>query len=874
MEDKKWYAVPLTEVLDEVNPKAGLTEQQVIESREKFGENKLNEEKSKSLISKFFGQFKDTMIIVLMVAAAISAFAPMLEGHAPEWAEAGVILAIVILNAVVGVVQEGKAESALKALKDMSSPTAKVIRNNKEIVVNSRDLVVGDVVLLEAGDLVPADIRLLSSSSLQVQESSLTGESVPVEKSADFLGKESDVLGDRKNMVYSSGMVTYGRGSGVITQVGMSTEVGKIASMLQTTTDTTTPLQRKLDKLGKQLGFAAILACVFVFVVGLIYQHEPLEMFLTAVSLAVAVIPEGLPAISTVVLAIGVQRLAKKHAIIRTLSSVETLGSATVICSDKTGTLTQNKMTVVDYWNDNHEEKSKELATAVLLCNDSRFNDGVWVGDPTETALSEWAAKLGIDTQAVLSDYERVNEIPFDSSRKRMTTINLIDDQLTVFTKGGLDEVLAITKYIEDGDVIRPITEEDITKIQDANIKMAHKALRVLSVAKKLIDKNLPEGDPSAESELVFIGLVGMIDPPRPEVIEAIKVCKTAGIRVVMITGDHAATAEAIADEIGLLEGHRVITGKDLDLMSDDDLYNQVTEIGVYARVSPEDKMRIIDAWKKHGEIVAMTGDGVNDAPALKKADIGAAMGIVGTEVAKSAADMVLTDDNFATVVTAVGEGRRIKDNIMKAINFLLSCNVGELLTLLAATIINLGSPLLSIHILWVNLVTDSLPALALGVDPEEEGIMKRKPDRSSGLLNRSSAWRIGYQGVMVAALTLFAYYYGSNVILNTHNLPLDEQQGQTMAFFVLAMSQLVHSFNIHSPHHSVFKTFFKNKMLLLANLAAGSMMILVLFVPQIREIFQLSTLDMNHWIVSVVLILIPLPLVEIMKKLRLNGND
>ncbi len=875
MENKNWYSAPLSEVTASFDTVNGLSEEEVLQSRQSNGQNKLDEVKGRSFILRLLDQFKDTMIIVLMVAAAISAFAPMLQGHSPEWAEAGVILAIVILNAVIGLVQEGRAESALKALQDMSSPTAKVIRGGKEQIIDSRDLVVEDVVVLEAGDLVPADIRLISSSSLKVQEASLTGESVPVDKSAEYVGKEEDVLGDRRNMVYSSGMVTYGRGVGVIISVGMKTEVGKIATLLQSSGDTSTPLQRKLDKLGKQLGIGAIFACIFVFVIGLIYGHEILDMFLTAVALAVAVIPEGLPAISTVVLAMGVQRLAKKHAIIRTLSSVETLGSATVICSDKTGTLTQNKMTVVDYWNDGHDVESLTLAKAMLLCNDARLADGVWVGDPTETALSEWAAKLGIDTQSVLSESKRVNEVPFDSGRKRMTTINAYEGELVVFTKGGVDEVLAVTTAIGyDPKNPRPITDEDIIKIQDANATMAKKALRVLAVARKTIQENLDEGDSSAESNLVFLGLVGMIDPPRPEVIEAIAVCKSAGIRAVMITGDHAATAEAIAREIGLLENYRVVTGRDLDAMSDDDLYNNVREIGVYARVSPEDKMRIIDAWKKQGEIVAMTGDGVNDAPALKKADIGAAMGIVGTEVAKGAADMILTDDNFATVVTAVGEGRRIKDNIMKAVNFLLSCNVGELLTLLVATLINRGDPLLSIHILWVNLVTDSLPALALGVDPEEEGIMDRKPDRSTSLLNRNVTWRIGYQGVMVASLTLFAFYYGSNQFLNFNGNAVSIPQGQTMAFFVLAMSQLVHSFNIHSPHQSVFKTMFKNKVLILANVAAAMMMVVVLFVPPVRDIFQLAVLDFDHWMVSIILILIPLPLVELFKALKLNGQD
>lgn len=863
MSDKKWYtqsADALQEISDLSN---GLSNQQVVASRETYGENKLAEEKPRPFILKLLDQFKDTMIIILIAAALISFFLG-------EPVDSVIIMAIVILNAIIGLVQEGKAEQALKALQDMSSPNSKVIRDGKEISIPSGEIVVGDLLVLEAGDLVSADVRLTSSSSLKIQEASLTGESVPVDKFADYVGTEEDVLGDRKNMAYSSGMVTYGRGQGVVVAVGMGTEVGKIATMLQSSGQEATPLQQKLDELGKLLGYVALGACGVIFVIGLIQGGDLLDMFLMAVSLAVAVIPEGLPAIATIVLAMGVQRLVKKNAIIRNLPSVETLGSATVICSDKTGTLTQNKMTVVEYWNDDNVEWDTNLATASLLCNDSRLIDGNWVGDPTETALSEWAAKLELDTQSLLRDNKRVNEIPFDSGRKRMTTVHDMNGELVVYSKGGVDEILSVAKFYGVDGNVRPITDEDIRKIQHANVAMAEKALRVLAVAYKKIDANPGEGDASLEDSLIFMGLVGMIDPPRPEVIEAVRVCKEAGIRTVMITGDHAVTAEAIAREIGLLEDHRVVTGRDLDSMSDDELFQNVREIGVYARVSPEDKMRIIDAWKRHGEVVAMTGDGVNDAPALKKADIGAAMGVVGTEVAKGAADMILTDDNFATVVVAVGEGRRIKDNIKKAVNYLLSCNVGELITLLIAVVFNLGTPLIPIHILWVNLVTDSLPALALGVDPEEEGIMKRQPDGETGLITRSSAWRILYQGVMVGGLTLFAYLFGAGFLWEAG----DEATGQTMAFTVLAFSQLVHAYNIHSPRHTVFKTFFKNKWLVLATVANALMMFAVLFVPVLRDIFSLVTLDLFHWEVVIVLVLLPLPIVELMKLFKLNGAN
>ncbi|MFV0381587.1 MAG: calcium-translocating P-type ATPase, PMCA-type [Breznakia sp.] len=877
MESKKWFTKTLEEVQSECNQQSGLSEQEVLASREKNGINKLDEGKKRSLFSMFIDQFKDVMIIVLIVAAGLSYFAPMVLKREPGHLEdALVILTIVVLNAIVGVVQEGRAENALKALQEMSSPNAKVIRNGNEQIIPSTDIVVGDIVVMEAGDLVPADIRLLASSSLKVQEASLTGESVPVEKHAEAIVKEDAVLGDRVNMVYSSGTITYGRGSGVVVEVGMHSEVGKIASLLKSAGETQTPLQQQLNTLGKQLGVLSIIACVIVFMAGLLYNNDPVEMFLTAVSLAVAVIPEGLPAVSTVVLAMGVQRLVKKHAIIRNLPSVETLGGATVICSDKTGTLTQNKMTVVEYWNDQNEDKANDIALASLLCNDARLIDGVWVGDPTETALSEWASKIGIDTQKELDTNKRVNEVPFDSGRKRMTTINEIDGELVVFCKGGVDEILAVsTHYGVDGKAI-VLNDKHKVRIQEANEEMAKKALRVLAIAKKTIKKNYANGDASAEADLTFIGLIGMIDPPRPEVIEAIATCKKSGIRTVMITGDHAATAAAIAREIGMLdEKLHVVTGKDLDTMSDDDLFNEVKNIGVYARVSPEDKMRIIDAWKKHGEIVAMTGDGVNDAPALKKADIGAAMGVVGTEVAKGAADMILTDDNFATIVSAVGEGRRIKDNIKKAVQYLLSCNIGELLTLLIATLLDHGTPLLAIHILWVNLVTDSFPALALGIDPEEEGIMKRQPDRSNSLITKSMMWRIFYQGIMVGGLTLFAYYLGSNQItFLSHGEPIDISQGQTMAFCVLAFSQLIHAYNIHSSRKSVFTSFMKNKWLIIATVVNAIMMLAVLFVPALQDVFNLVPLDLEHWEVVIGLILLPIPIVEIMKLLKLNGID
>lgn len=854
-QNTKWYDLELDKVTQDVNVEQGLTTAQAKENLEKYGHNKLKEEKKRSILLLFADQFKDVMIIILILAALIS-------GWLGETIDAVIILAIVVVNAILGVYQEFKAENALKALQDLSAPTSHVIRNGVEVAIPSEELTLGDLVVLEAGDLVNADLRLIKTSSLKIQEASLTGESVPVEKDSHVLVDTKAPLGDRVNMAYSSGQVTYGRGLGLVVATGMHTEVGKIASILSSTKNDSTPLQKQLNQLGKILGIVAIVAVVGIFTIGVLNGKEPFEMFMTSVSLAVAVIPESLPTVSTIVLSMGVQKMVEQNAIIRTLPSVETLGSTTVICSDKTGTLTQNKMTVTDSWTlQNNDELLKRT---VYLCNDSRLLEGEWVGDPTETAMSAWAHGTEI--------HERIAEVPFDSGRKRMTTVNLIDGNQIAHSKGGLDEILAITTRIQDGDNVRPITDEDKKAIQAQNESMASNALRVLAAGYRPVEGEVKDGDPALESDLIFIGLVGMIDPARPEVKEAIRISKRAGIRVVMITGDHAITAEAIGREIGLLEdGQEVISGPELDEMSDDELKARVKNIGVYARVSPEHKMRIIDAWKSHGEIVAMTGDGVNDAPALKKADIGAAMGIVGTEVAKSASDMVLTDDNFATVVTAVKEGRRIRTNIKKAIQYLLSCNTGELFTLLIATLFNWPTPLLAIHILWINLVTDSLPALALGVDPAEEGLMDEQPDRQQSLFTKQMAWRVLYQGIMIGVLTTVAFLFGTGSLGTS---PGSLEQGQTMAFAVLGFSQLSHSFNIHSPHASVFKTIFVNKRLIQAVLINALMMLIVLLIPPVQEIFKLVPLHMMDWAIILILTFVPPVFVEVMKKLGLNGQD
>ncbi len=858
---QKWHEKALLDILSTIDVQNGLSSQDVEKSRSTYGENTLDPGKKKNFLILFLEQFQDVMIIILIAAAIISAFLG-------EVTDAFIILAIVVLNAILGIVQEGKAEKALEALKEMSAPMAKVRRNGSEVIIASKDVVVGDILILDAGDRVAADVRLIKTSSCQIQESSLTGESVPVDKSADLSLPENASLGDRINMAYSSSNVTYGRAIGLVTSIGMQTEVGKIASMLTGSEKEETPLQRKLNDLGKILGIGALVAVVLIFIIGVMYQHPILDMFLTAVSLAVAVIPESLPAVATIVMAMGVQRMAKRNAIIRNLSSVETLGGATVICSDKTGTLTQNKMTVTHYWV-SYESNLSELRKGAFLCNDARLIDGSWVGDPTETALSEWAIKSDLEVEIIKENYPRVAEVPFDSGRKKMTTVHQTPDKIVAYVKGGVDEVLAGVTRIAEGEDSRPITPQDRLDIQKANEDMGKQALRVLSLARRELETMIEDGDVNVENHLTFVGLMGMIDPPREEVKAAIKECRSAGIRPIMITGDHRTTAEAIGRQIGLMnDGDRIVTGVELDLMSDQDLFNEVEHIAVYARVSPEHKMRIIDAWKKHGDIVAMTGDGVNDAPALKKSDIGAAMGIVGTEVAKGAADMVLADDNFATVVHAVEEGRRIRDNISKAISYLLSCNVGELGVLLVATMLNWDSPLLPIHILWVNLVTDSLPALALGIDPAEKGIMKRKPNRDTSLLNKGMIYRISYQGLLISVLTIIAFLYGSNPD-NGGSLEL----GRSMAFCVLAFSQLAHSFNIHSTKRSILGSFFINKALIGATLINVTMMLAVIFIPGVNTLFKVVPIDLQHWEVVIGLSLTPILVVELMKLFKLNGK-
>jgi Ca2+-transporting ATPase len=905
---ENWYnktASDVEEILD-TNMQTGLTDLEVKKRHEKYGFNELKEAKKKSLFVRFLEQFKDFMIIVLIIAAIVSGAVGIAEGEGIT--DSIIILIVVIANAIIGVVQESKAEKSLEALKKLSGHEAKVLRNGTVQTVPARELVKGDIVVLETGDYVPADLRIFEAINFKVQESSLTGESVPVEKQANKIDEEEVAIGDRANMLFSSSLVTYGRGKGIVVETAMDTEVGKIAGIISNTEKQETPLQTKLNGLGKTLGIVALIICAIIFVIGLIQGKDAISMFMTAVSLAVAAIPEGLAAVSTIVLAIGVQKMVKKNAIVKRLPAVETLGCSTVICSDKTGTLTQNKMTVqkifvnrniydvsnldensdfIKYNKENQEVKL--LVYNGMLCNDTKISDdGNLTGDPTETALVDIALKLGF-TKNIYKELPRVDEIPFDSERKLMTTVHERNGKYIVFTKGGVDELLDIcNSYIENGEIKQDIGNFK-NMIFDANERMAKDALRVLAFAYKELEHKPTKEE--LEKDLIYVGMYGMIDPPREEAKEAVEKCKTAGIKTVMITGDHKITAVAIAKKLGILENEdEAITGLELSNMSDEELEKNIRKYSVYARVAPEHKVRIVKAWQKNGEVVAMTGDGVNDSPALKTADIGCAMGIVGTDVAKEAADVILTDDNFATVVSAVEEGRRIYDNILKVIQFLLSSNIGEIVVLLLATI---GSTiiaklcgitdiahleiLLPIHILWVNLVTDSLPALALAFDPASDDIMQRKPlKQSKGIFTKDMVFRIVYQGIMIGIITLIAFIIGlATTTEPIAGLSLDESKievGQTMAFIVLALSELVHVFNIRDSKKSIFKTnLFNNKILIGATLLSAMLMFVVLFIPALRMVFSIPILPVDNILEIVILVFSPIAVVELFKLLKIN---
>ena len=847
--------------------KTGLTCAQVEEQRAKFGENRLKEKKKKTNLQRFLEQFRDVMILILIGAAIISFVVACVEGEPKEFFEPALILVIVIVNAIMGMLQESKAEKALDALKNLSAPHARVIREGQEQVIDAAELVPGDVIKLEAGDFVPADAKLVRSVSLKCEESALTGESVPAEKDADALVAEDAPLGDRHNMVFSGCGVTYGTATAVVTATGMNTEMGKIANMLESSEETQTPLQQKLATLGKYLGIVAIVACLVIFVVGLLDGMAVMEIFMVAVSLAVSAIPEGLPAIVTIVLSIGVQRMVKKNAIIRRLPAVETLGGASVICSDKTGTLTQNRMTLVKAYTDGGalEEIGQNSALVLqllrygALCCDGSVvvrEDGTvqHIGDPTETSIVFAAEKQGMPKAKLNEENPRLAELPFDSDRKLMTTVNRVDGKLIAITKGAFD-VLA-----------QRCVRGDIEAARRVNDEMSEQALRVLAVAWRELDE-VPQNPTSEtlEKDLTFMGLVGMIDPPRPEAKQAVAVCRKAGIKPVMITGDHVVTASAIAREIGILRpGDEAVTGTQLDKMSDAELDQRVRNISVYARVSPENKIRIVKAWQRQGEVVSMTGDGVNDAPALKAADIGCAMGITGTDVAKGAADMTLTDDNFATIVDAVREGRGIYANIKKVVGFLLGTNIGEILTVFFAMILWRESPFLSMQLLWINLVTDSLPAIALGMEAVEKDVMEQKPrPKNEGLFAHGYGVRIGLQGCMFAILSLLAYQIGKNLYGAVEG-------GQTLAFMVLALSQVVQAFNMRS-FHSIFRIgVFTNRKLNGAALVSLALMALVLFIPPVAGAFGLVALSPVLYLIGLGLSLAPLIVMEIAKALEL----
>ena len=842
----------------------GKTHAQVQDAMHRYGENKLTEKKKKTFLQRFLLQFKDVMIIILLAASLLSFGIAIYEKSPKEFFEPALILLIVVLNALLGVFQESKAEKALEALKNLSSPHARVIRDGSEKIIDASLLVPGDIILLEAGDYVPADARLLYSTALKCEESALTGESLPSEKNAEASFDVRVPLGDQANMVFMGCSVTNGTAKAVVTATGMGTEMGQIASLLQEDTDDTTPLQHKLSRLGKFLGIGALVICAVIFIIGLFDKLPVMDMLMTSVSLAVSAIPEGLPAIVTVVLSIGVQRMVKHNAIIRSLPAVETLGSASIICSDKTGTLTQNRMTLTTAYIDDEvsaEEVDRNCSTDVkrllcfgTLCSDASVqvaDDGTTehIGDPTETAIVMAARQNGYDKAALNHSYPRLGEIPFDSDRKLMCTVNKINGNLIVIVKGAFD---VIAQRCISGNL------ESAEKIAN---QMGAKALRVLAVAYKeieLLPKELTSEN--LENNLTFMGLVGMIDPPRPEAKEAVKLCREAGIKPVMITGDHVITASAIAKELGILsDGDTSITGRQLDEMSDEELGDKIEKISVYARVSPENKIRIVKAWQKKDEVVAMTGDGVNDAPALKAADIGCAMGITGTDVAKGAADMTLTDDNFATIVEAVKEGRGIYANIKKVVNFLLGTNIGEVLTVFFAMLIWKQSPLISIQLLWINLVTDSFPAIALGMEAVEKDIMKNKPTKKNeSIFAGGMGIRIALQGVMFALLTLLSYYLGLKVTQ-------DASAAQTMAFIVLALCQVVQSFNMRSEH-SLFKVGpFSNHTLNWAALLSVVLVALVVFTP-VSVVFQLVYLTPKMYMAALGISFVPLAVMELYK--------
>lgn len=847
--------------------KDGLTQAEAAERLAKNGKNKLAENKKKPAIVKFLSQFVDPMIIVLLAAAIVSSVISVVQAEYTELIDAGIILVIVIINAVIGFVQENKAENALEALRNKNKPYAKVIRGGERLSVLAEELVVGDIVILEAGDVVPADLRLLTSSSLKIEEAALTGESVPIEKNADAVLTEKAPLGDRVNTAYSGGTVTYGRGSGVVVATGMNTEMGKIAQMLSEVKESPSPLNKQLGKTAKILSIGVLAIALVIFLISVFaYRKDALDAFMTAVAIAVAAIPEGLPAVVTIVLALGVQKMSARRAIVKNLPSVETLGCCEVICSDKTGTLTLNKMTVREIYCPSGNERL--LQNIMALCNDTAVSADGLLGDPTETALVAYAQQMGVNFEELTANYPRINEKPFDSDRKLMTTVHEADGKKVSYTKGAPDMLLARCKFILTAQGVEPLTEEIAEEIKAANSAMANKALRVLAAA-------YCDGESLDEENMIFVGLTGMIDPPRADVKDAVAQCRAAGIQVIMITGDHLDTACAIARELDILrDGNLKATGAELDAMSDEELYANIGNFAVFARVSPENKVRIVKAIKYHKKVVAMTGDGVNDAPSIKEADIGIGMGITGTQVSKDAADIILTDDNFATIVGAVEEGRKIFSNISKAIQFLLSANIAEVLCLFISSVVLagiVGDPefvfLTPVMILWVNLVTDSFPALSLGIEKAENDVMNLPPRKSdSSLFAGNMGKDIILQGIMQTALVMASFCLGYFVIGDA-DPEIAHRQASTMAFVSLCLIQLFHSFNLRSQRNSVLnKKFFSNKFLDLSALLGIALTVAVVLIPGLDTVFKTAWLSGWEWLTAIGVAVLIIPFVEIQK--------
>jgi len=845
------------------NKDTGLSESEAEKRLLKYGLNKLKEKKQTSLLVDFFRQFNDFMVIVLIVAAVVSFTVSIIKGE-KDFLDPIIILLIVVLNAILGLIQENKAKKAIDALKSMSAPEAKVIRGGNLKVIKADKLVPGDLIVVETGDFVPADARLISTVSLKAEESALTGESVPSEKNENSLFDKDVPLGDQSNMIFSGTSISQGHGKAIVCKTGMDSEMGKIASMIMSDEQTQTPLQKKLAQTGKILGLGALAICFVIFFLGIFRGISPFDMFMTSISLAVAAIPEGLPAIVTIMLAIGVQVMAKKNAIVKKLPAVETIGNTSVICSDKTGTLTRNKMKVVELF---PLELKEKILTYSTLCSDSYLNSsGEIKGEPTENALVASALGCGLDKNKLLEKFPKVGEIPFDSGRKLMTTIhNAGKSNYIVITKGAPDILInKCTQYFKNDSAV-PMTEAIKSSFLRKNRKMAESALRVIAVAYKEIGyiQKKPKTE-QTECDLIFVGFAGMIDPPRLEAEEAIKDCKVAGIKPVMITGDHLLTASAIGKKLGILtENDKAISGEDISKFSDEEFSDKIENYSIFARVSPKDKVKIVKAFKSKGHIVAMTGDGVNDAPALKTADVGCAMGINGTDVAKEAADIVLADDNFSTIVQAVKQGRIIYSNIKKAVHFLLSSNIGEIMTILAAMLIGFPTPLFAIHLLWVNFVTDSFPAAALGLDPENKDIMEgRKNSGFKGLFSREIWMRICFEGMMIGSLSLLAFAVGNVFFKRAGGV----EAGRTMAFCVLSLSQLVHAFNMRSEH-SIFKEgVFANKYLVYAFVAGVILQVGVVMIKPLASVFKVIQLNFTQWVITILFSLAPILIVELDK--------